>query len=341
MGRYKQTCFEERFAQIMFSAAVVGLGNIGQGFDYDISDSSCVLTHASGFYHHPQFDLIAGVDTEHLARKKFEKKFGKPVFSNIEDLYKVMSPEIVSIGVPTALHFSVFQELIRHSPKAILCEKPLASSLYDAERMVAMAEAAHTLLLVNYMRRFEPGANELKQRINRGEAGKIYKGTVWYSKGILNNGSHFIDLLIFLLGAVKEVVLVDLGRKYLRHDPEPDLKIAFDTAYVYFLAGQQENFTVNQVDLMGTLGSVHYYGGGEEIVLRKTFHHDLFPDYTILDPKGTPIATDLKRYQLHVLDALYKALTSNAQLNSNGVTALETMDVMEKILTLTKEAGHV
>jgi predicted dehydrogenase len=325
----------------MFSAAVVGLGNIGLRYDYDETDASRVLTHSSAFYNHRHFDLVAGVDPSPAARKKFEDKFNKPTFATVVDLYGRMAPDVLAIGVPTPLHSSVFEEIIRHSPKAILCEKPIASTLVEGKKMCEIAQAAHCTLLVNYMRRFEPGVIELKKRIKKMELGDIYKGVLWYSKGILNNGSHFVDLLIFLLGNVKDIALLDPGRKHMPHDPEPDLKIKFGDVDIYFLAGREENFSVKELELMGTSGSINYFRGGEDIVLRKTCPHDLFPTYMVLEKEGMNISTDLRRYQLHVLDALYETLTTGAALNSDGQTALETMAVVEKIIMMTKEASHV
>jgi predicted dehydrogenase len=325
----------------MFSAAVIGLGNIGLGFDYDETDAARVLTHASAFYNHPHFDLVAGVDPNPPACKRFEDKFSKPAFSSVGDLYSKMAPDVLAIGVPTPLHSSVFEEVICHLPKAILCEKPIASTLAEGKKMCEMALAVHCTLLVNYMRRFEPGVIELKKRIKNRELGDIYKGTLWYSKGILNNGSHFVDLLIYLLGNVKDVALLDPGRKHLSHDPEPDLKIKFGDVDIYFLAGREENFSVKELELMGTFGSINYFRGGEDIVLRKICPQNLFPTYRVLEKEGINIPTDLRRYQLHVLDALYETLTTGAALNSDGQTALETMAIVEKIIMMTKEASHV
>lgn len=321
----------------MFTSAVVGLGNIGQGYDYEACDSSRILTHASGFFSHPHFELVAGVDPDPAARHKFEKKFRRPAFSSVSDLYKVFSPEVLAIAVPTPLHFEVFKEIISHSPKAIICEKPLALVLAEGRMMNEMAEAAHCALLVNYVRRFEPGVLELKKRIDQKEFGEIYKGTVWYSKGIINNGSHFIDLLLFWFGKVTEIELLNPGRKIKEDDPEPDVKIKFGELEIYFLAGREECFSIRELELMGTSGCIKYSRGGEEIVIKKTSPNPLVPTYTILEKDGQLIKTDLPRYQWYVLEALYQSMVSGSPLNSSGLTALGTMAVVDKILNRVKE----
>lgn len=323
-------------------AAVIGLGKIGQGLDYEHEGSSRVLTHATAFFFHPEFQLLAGVDPDVAARARFEKKFSRPAYATLSELVRGTSPDVLAISVPTALHFKVFSEALQFGPRAILCEKPLALTVEEARRMKSMAEAARCVLGVNYMRRFEPGVLELKRRIAGGEFGRIYKGTVWYSKGILNNGSHFIDLLHFLLGSASDVEVLEEGEKNTESDFEPDVRIRFGTANIYFLAGREECFSIREVELMGTSAHVRYARGGEEIVISKTRPSSLFPGYTVLEEyrEAETVKTDFGRYQWYVADALHQALASGQPLNSTGATALETMEVIDTILSRRREARH-
>ena len=41
-----------------YSAAIIGLGQVGQGYDYTSNDESVILTHASALKYHNGFDLI-------------------------------------------------------------------------------------------------------------------------------------------------------------------------------------------------------------------------------------------------------------------------------------------
>ncbi len=113
----------------VFSAAVIGLGRIGQGYDYDRPDRNHVLTHANAFKNHPGFQLIAGVDPVLAQRERFEKKFARPAYPDLRTLFSKENPQVLSIAVPTALHFQIFKEVIEHAPTAIICEKPLAACI--------------------------------------------------------------------------------------------------------------------------------------------------------------------------------------------------------------------
>ena len=109
--------------------------------------------------------------------------------------------------------YLVIDEIIDYGPKAILCEKPFTNSVKDATKIVEKAKKTKCQLIVNYIRRFEPGANELKNIINNGELGDILKGLVWYTKGLFNSCSHFIDLLIYIFGDASNIGLIKKGRK--------------------------------------------------------------------------------------------------------------------------------
>jgi predicted dehydrogenase len=317
---------------VTFTAAVIGLGNIGQGFDYDCPDASRVLTHASAFHYHSGFELVGGVDPDPAARRRFTGKFGKPSFASVSEMWAAVSPDVVALCVPTPLHCAIFHETMAHKPKAAICEKPLAVTLGEGEAMVDAAKAAGSLLVVNYMRRFEPGVIELKRRIASGEFGVFYKGVQWYSKGVLTNGSHFIDLLSFLFGPATEIQVLQRGRAYADFDCEPDALVRFGDVVMYFLAAREEYFSMRDLQLISDRGEVRYATSGEVIGWRCKRPHPLVPGYTILAEAPERIETDLRRYQWHVAQALHDALTAGTPPCSTGLTALRTMATVQQLM---------
>jgi hypothetical protein len=46
-----------------YNTAVIGLGQIEQGYDYNNHDGSLIITHSSGYHFHSSFDLVAGEKT--------------------------------------------------------------------------------------------------------------------------------------------------------------------------------------------------------------------------------------------------------------------------------------
>lgn len=319
-------------------AAIIGLGGIGQDYDFDITDQSRILTHATAYANHDAFDLVAGVDLNLEARTRFSKKFHKRAFDSIETMYRYVQPEIISICVPTSLHWAVFKEVIRHVPLAIVCEKPLAATAEQGQEMVSVANGCGCALLVNYMRRFDPGINRLREAIVRGEYGLIRKGVVWYSKGMLNNGSHFIDLLSHLLGAVTKVNLLASGREFPAGDREPDVSITFGNVPVYFLAAREEDFSIREIELVTSDAMI--YVQNDSITVKRAEESELFHSYRMLAAGVDKLPTDLNRYQYHVVDGLHRHLTAAAPLLSSGATALMTLSVVEQVAMLANQMDN-
>src|SRR6185437_9793679 len=103
----------------------------------------------------------------------------------------------------------------------VLCEKPLAQDPVVAKEMLAACEARGISLFVNYMRRADPAVAAVKAMIESGAIETPLKGTVWYSKGLIHNGSHFVDLVRHWLGPIGSVQLLRAGRRWEERDPEP------------------------------------------------------------------------------------------------------------------------
>jgi len=314
-----------------YVTAVVGLGNIGMRMDLE-AGSDRVATHARAFSVHPRYQLGAGVDPDASARALFERYYQLPAFPDIAVMRAAgVQPDIYSIAVPTVLHFKVYTQAIAHKPLAILCEKPLADHILDAERMVSDAKTHGCALAVNYMRRFEPGVLTLRRFIAEGALGEIYKGSAWYCKGLLNNGSHVIDLLAFLLGEVSDVQLLQSGRVWQGLDPEPDVFLRIGTAQVVLLAAREECFSHIGFELIGTEGALRYADGGHRIELRRVRTDSALPGYRVLAAEAEVLQTDLRLYQWHTVDALQRHLGDGAPLHSNGTSALETLRVIERV----------
>lgn len=314
-----------------YTSVVVGLGNIGMRLDLE-AGSDRVATHARAFTVHPGYELAAGIDPDANARTLFERHYRLPAFPDIAAMQATgVRPDIYSIAVPTPLHSKVYAQAIAQRPLAILCEKPLAESMLEAERMVAAAEACGCVLAVNYMRRFEPGVLALRSLIAGGELGEIYKGYAWYSKGLLNNGSHIVDLLAFLLGAAGELQVLQVGRDWEGHDPEPDIVLRFGTTDIFLLAAREECFSYIGFELVGTEGALRYTDAGHRIELRRARTEPSLPGYRVLSPEPEVLQTDLKRYQWHTVDALHRCLNEGTPLHSSGRTALETLRTIDRV----------
>lgn len=186
-------------------------------------------------------------------------------------------------------------------------------------------------LFVNYMRIANTGVLEVKRRIQEGLIQGPFKCVVWYSKGLVNNGSHFLNLLEFWLGDVVKSQVLAYERSWDGHDPEPDMTINFQSGTAYFLAAQEENFSHYTIELVAKNGRLRYEAGGEKIVWQSAITDPVILGYTVLDPVGEEILSDFNQVQLQVVNEMYKTLQGQSQKICTGEDALQTQKVLANI----------
>ena len=192
--------------------------------------------------------------------------------------------------------------------------------------MVASCREAGCMLYVNYLRRVEPGVREVKHRLQNGTIAAPLKGVLWYTKGLLHNGSHFSNLLEFWLGPVEKFSVINAGRGLGQADFEPDVQIKFAAGDVTFLAACEEHFSHHEIQLMAPNGRLCYLQGGGEILWQGVARDPDFPEYTMLSLPGERIATESAKLQWHVTDHVSACLRGRSSSLCSGDDALRTLE---------------
>ncbi len=193
----------------MIRVCVVGMGRAGK-------------IHAENFLNRiGEAKLIGIVEPVELIAKQASQKLGVPYWLDAQEAIKTKDFDALIICTPSYLHPELIVEAAK-AGKHVLCEKPLAISLTEAEKALKSAEREGIKLQLGYMRRFDRYYSEAKQRIKKGEIGKplIFKATGrdpsmpsgWMADPSLSGGifldmlSHDFDLARWLMAReVKEV----------------------------------------------------------------------------------------------------------------------------------------
>lgn len=312
---------------------VIGLGQIGMDYDLNYDPSVSVYSHARAISLHPYFELVGAVDLSSIQRSTFEKHYVRPAFDNISVAISQLQPSIVIIASPSETHGTIIDEVVSQGkPKSILCEKPLAYNLAEALKMVDTCEKEDIALYVNYIRRADPGVIEIKTRIENSEISAPIKGVVWYSKGFLNNGSHFFNLLELWLGSFVGFKLIDAGRLWNDADPEPNVEVKFERGTVVFLSAWEESFSHCTLELLSQSGRLKYEQGGKFITWQTVQPDPNFSGYKILNTEPEIIDNGMNRYQWHVFEQLAASLVGKHSTLCTGRQALTTLESMHEII---------
>ncbi|MBI4462472.1 MAG: Gfo/Idh/MocA family oxidoreductase, partial [Acidobacteria bacterium] len=119
----------------------------------------------------PQARLVALADADReRARQVAEELELEHHYQRMEDLVARKDVQAVVIASPGKFHASGIQ-LAAAAGKDILCEKPLALTLVEADAALAAVEKAGVRLQVGYMRRYDPAYAEAYKRIQAGAVG--------------------------------------------------------------------------------------------------------------------------------------------------------------------------
>ncbi len=306
---------------------IVGLGRIGQGYDYDLPAADHVCTHARAFSLDPQFRLVGGVDPDAGARDRFTTRYGVPAFATVAEA-AALAADLVVVATPTEHHLSTVETVLEHGrPAALVCEKPLAYSLDEASRLLALCRAQACAVHVNYMRRADPTTAALRARLRDGLIATPLKGVVWYSKGLYNSASHFVNLLEDLLGAEPELMQCTEGRLSPNRDPEPDFALRFAHGTVAFHALRAEDYFHNSMEWFAPNGRLRYERAGAHVEWTPTA-----PD----QPGGLAgvaerLPGDFARIQAHFTAALALALAGRPSPVCSGDQALATLRLLAQL----------
>ncbi len=317
---------------MIYRVLVVGLGRIGIGYDLSLDPARWILTHARAFQQHPRFQLTGGVDPDPGRCRLLNEHYGVAGWTSLHQALSVAHPDVVVVAAPTSEHAATVRNLLEAiSLRAILSEKPLA---YDAAQGAAIERLCRDKncdLFVNYMRRSDPGVIEVKRRLDSGAIQTPIRGVVWYSKGLIHNGSHFFNLLQYWLGSMKEFGIIRPGRLWAGEDPEPDVQVEFDHGTITFLAAQEEDFSHYTVELIARNGRLRYEDGGRTILWQPAVPDPSLEGYTVLRSTPEVVPSDMKRSQWNVAAELAEALDGRPAHLCDGSDGLRTLEALSLI----------
>ena len=318
---------------------IIGCGNIAGELDKDQVDSDRKpITHTKAYQKNENFDVVACVEPNSERRLRFQKDWSiDKSFSTIEELVsKKIEIDVVSICSPTTFHGEHLDKALSLNPKLVFCEKPLYDDLNYAKSIVKKYKKNNVHLLVNYSRRFDPSVAALKQAISSEKYGKLRAIHGCYNKGLLNNGSHIIDLLIFLLGNLS---LEHVGNGVCDYNLQ-------DLSYPLFLSTHQEisinlscgnanDFSLTELEFLFSNGRIKMLNGGLNWSIENVEKDPLFKGYKILGNMEFSEGEYLQSFS-NAVSNIHNCLTKNEKLRSSGEDALKVLKLHSEIINRTQ-----
>ena len=143
--------------------AVIGVGFWGKN-------------HVRVFSELAETELLAVCDVNEERAKSIGEKYGVEAYSDSKELLKRKDIEAVSICTWTTTHAVEAMRALK-AGKHTFVEKPLASTIKEARRIVDFARQRRKLLAVGFIERFNPSVQRAKKLLSKGEIGELVSAT--------------------------------------------------------------------------------------------------------------------------------------------------------------------
>ena len=242
--------------------AVIGYGKVAH-------------THAEVLAAIPESQLVAVCGRDAGKARAFADQYGVEPYTSVEEMVAA-GVEAVVVATPHPAHAAVTVPALRAGAHAIV-EKPLASSLEDADAMIAAArERGRTLAMISQRRLYAP-VRRVREAIESGKIGRPVLGTVtmlgwrseeyyrsdpwrgrWDGEGggvLVNQAPHQIDILQWYMGEVEELygAWANLNHPYIEVEDT-------SVAVMRFRSGALGNLVVSNSQNPGISGKVWVHG---------------------------------------------------------------------------------
>ena len=209
--------------------AVIGVGHLGQ-------HHARLLASMDGV------ELVGVVDTRVGRAQEIASKYRTTAYTDAADVLPLV--ESVVVAVPTESHVEVAMPFIERGA-AVLVEKPLASSLSDADRLIDAARRRGTMLAVGHTERFNPAVTAALPLVSGPRFIEVHRLGVFPERSldidvIFDLMIHDLDLLLAAVGS--DVVSIEaVGVHVLT--PRTDIA----NARLRFASGCIANLTASRI----------------------------------------------------------------------------------------------
>ncbi len=245
--------------------AVIGTGNMGRN-------------HVRNYFMLPESELVAIADVNPEA-KSLADDYKAQFFSDYKEMLEEARPDAVSVVVPTPFHLEVATEVMSRGIHCML-EKPIASSVEEADKLIACAKENNVTFTVGHIERFNPVIKKLKQMVDDNAIGDITSVVCKRVGGfpavepktdvIIDLAVHDVDIVNYLLGQKPRSISSHGSRT--RHSKKIDsaeILMDYGRASGFIQANWLTPVKIRKISLTGSLGYLEANYITQELVYYK------------------------------------------------------------------------
>ena len=319
-----------------YTVAIIGLGNIGMLYDSDKDEEYC-LTHSRAFLNHSGFNVKMMIDIDdeklNLAKKLFRKNKEILFLNNLQETKFI--PEIIVLSSSPKVNKSIIEEYYNNKEvKLFFVEKP-----FDKIKDKSDLENFKSKIKLNYFRKSFRSFKKIKSDITEGKYGNPLFMNCVYSKGLRNNGSHLLDLILFLFENFKiehnSIKIISYKNDYSRED----LSIGFavemtnkrNSFPIVFQIADENKFSLFECDIVFENYRIKLSDFGFNIETYKIENDKVYEKqrkFELLEK----ISINEKNFMIDVVDELHENLIKNNFSDSSLVNEFKIQQLIISVI---------
>lgn len=331
--------------------AVIGCGHIGK-------------RHAEMIQRNPESTLVALCDVRPASALQLEAHAEVPFFSTPEEMLQAVPDiDVVNVCTPNGLHAEHSLLALGHH-KHVVCEKPMAISKSDCEKIIYKALNVSRTVFGVMQNRYSPPSVWLKQLIEQQQLGEIflvqlncfwnrddryYKKGSWKGTADLDGGtlftqfSHFIDIMYWVFGDITDIngVFADFN-----HGASTSFEDTGIVNFRFINGGMGSiNYTTavydtnleSSITVIGSKGSIKIGGQYMNEVVYCHIEGYTMPELPPVNPANDYGAYKGSAANHHfIIENVIDTLKGRTTMTTNALEGLKVVEIIERIYALRK-----
>jgi predicted dehydrogenase len=265
----------------IYRVCIVGLSGIGSGnplVDGEAGYGAVVPhSHVAAYSMLPETEIVGVCDLRQDRLDTFKGAWSAALpdlksYTDYRQMLADLKPDIVSVVTSDNRHAGIVVDAANSGVRGIFCEKPIATTLADADRMIAAVEANGVPMTINHSRRWRPIFRPVMDELKKGAIGELRRIVCSFGGPramLFRNGTHMVDTLCMFADSDPAWVFAELEEGYENYWPyqgdggrNPDLEPAV-SGYIHFENGvrafynnSKRMFGRRDWELFGTEGCI-------------------------------------------------------------------------------------
>jgi predicted dehydrogenase len=215
-----------------YRAAVVGLSGIAAGPRQPAPDpvlgEAMPHSHVAAYAAVPTTTVVAVCDLVPGLIEQFRREWGAvfPEARGYTDYREMLAKEspidLISVVTPDHRHAQIVVDAVAAGVKGVFCEKPIATTLADADRIIAACQQRGVPLLIDHTRRWYPEYLEARRLVRAGAIGPLRRivATLGGPRAMLfRNATHLIDAICFFAESEPAWLMGELDEEQRAYGP--------------------------------------------------------------------------------------------------------------------------